>query len=70
MKRVCWTMIVLALVVVGLGFYRGWFVLSSHSRDTGSHKVDINLTVDQDKMKQDGEKVKDKTKELTGQDKK
>lgn len=70
MKKLCWSVIVLALCVIGLGFTRGWFVLSSHSRDTGSQKVDINLTVDQDKMKQDGEKVKDKTKELTGQDKK
>ncbi|MEK6261663.1 MAG: hypothetical protein AABP62_23940 [Planctomycetota bacterium] len=67
MKKICWSLIVLAVGVVGLGFYRGWFVLSSHSRDTGSHKVDINLTVDQDKMTQDGEKVKDKTRELTGQ---
>ncbi len=70
MKKICWSLIVLAVCVVGLGFYRGWFVLSSHSRDTGSHKVDVNLTVDQDKMKQDGEKVREKTKELTGQDKK
>ncbi len=70
MKRLWWSVIVLALFVVGLGFYRGWFVLSSHRRGTGGDKVDINLTVDKDKMKQDGEKVKDKTKELTGQDKK
>ena len=67
MKRICWSLIVLAVCVVGVGFYRGWFVLSSHSSDTGSHKIDVNLTVDQDKIKQDGEKVKDKTKELTGQ---
>jgi hypothetical protein len=70
MKKLCWTMIVLALCVVGLGFYRGWFVLSSHTRETGNHKVDVNLTVDPDKMKEDAETVKDKTKELTGQDKK
>ena len=60
----------LALGVVGPGFYRGWFVLSSHSRDTGSHKVDVNLTVDPDKMKEDAESVKDKANELTGRDKK
>ena len=69
MKKLCWTLIVLAVGVVGLGFYRGWFVLSSHSRGEKSHKVDVNLTVDQDKMKQDGAKVREKTKELTGQGK-
>jgi len=70
MKRLWWSVIVLALFVVGLGFYRGWFVFSSHRRDTGGDKIDINLTVDQDKMKQDGEMVKEKTQELTGQEKK
>lgn len=69
MKKLCWTLIVLAVGVVGLGFYRGWLVLSSHSRNTGDRKVDVNLTVDRDKMKQDGEHVREKTKELTGQHK-
>ena len=69
MKKLCWTMIVLALCVGGLGFYRGWFAIST-SRPVEGHKVNVNLTVDQDKMKQDGEKVKEKTTELTGQDKK
>lgn len=66
MKKICWTLIVFALGVVGLGFYRGWFAVSS-SRYVEGHKVNVNLTVDEDKMKQDGEKVKEKTKELTGQ---
>jgi len=66
MKRLCWTVIVLAICVVGVGFYRGWFVVSSHPRETGSHKLDVNLTVDPDKMKEDAEAVKGKTKELTG----
>jgi hypothetical protein len=60
MKKV---LFVLLLCLVGLGLYRGWFVLSSHSRD-GSNKVDVNLTVDSDKAKEDAEKVKDKTTEL------
>ena len=66
MQRFWRVVIVMALCVIGLGFYRGWFVLSSHNRDTGSHKVDVNLTVDPDKMKQDGETVKEKVTELTG----
>ena len=60
MKKV---LFVLLLCVVGIGLYRGWFVLTSHSRDE-SNKVDVNLTVDPDKAKEDAEKVKDKTTEL------
>ena len=54
---------VLLLVLVGVGFYRGWFSLSSHGRDE-SNKVGVNLTVDPDKAKEDAEKVKDKTTDL------
>ena len=69
MKRLCSVVIVLAVIAVGVGFYRGWFALSSR-RFVDGHKVNVNLTVDEDKMKQDGEKLKEKTRELTGQDKK
>jgi hypothetical protein len=57
-------LLVLILCVVGIGFYRGWFALSSNGPDTGSGKVNINLTVDPDKAKQDADKVKDKVTEL------
>jgi len=60
MKKV---LFVLLLCVVGIGLYRGWFVLTSHSRDE-SNKVDVNLTMDPDKAKEDAEKVKDKATEL------
>lgn len=59
-------LMVLTLGVVGLGFYQGWFVVSSPSHDPESSKVNINLTVDPDKVKEDAQAVKDKTKELTG----
>jgi hypothetical protein len=55
----------LVLCVVGLGFYRGWFALSK-SRPDASHKVNINLTVDPDKVKADAGTLKGKTTELTG----
>ena len=53
------------LCVVGLGFYRGWFAVSSHRGGTENNKVNIHMTVDGDKMKEDAEKVKEKTTELT-----
>jgi hypothetical protein len=67
MKRLYAVVIVLALVVIGVGFYRGWFALSSSTADQGNNKVNVNLTVDPDKMKEDAEAVKEKTAELTGQ---
>jgi len=53
MKKLFALLIVLALCVVGFGFYRGWFALSSSSSDTDSNKVNVNLTVDRDKVKAD-----------------
>ena len=60
MKKV---LLVLLLCVIGIALYRGWFVLTSRSQDESS-KVEVNLTVDPDKAKEDAEKVKDKTTEL------
>ena len=67
MKRpIISVLFVLLICAVAAGFYRGWFTLSSHSPDAGNNKVDINLTVDPDKMKEDAEMLKGKTAELTG----
>ena len=60
-------LLVLIVGVAAVGFYRGWFTLSSRRPDAESNKVNINLTVDQDKMKEDAETVKQKAAELTGQ---
>ena len=66
MKRLSKVLIVLAILVVGVGFYRGWFALSRPSSDAGSGTVNINLATDPDKIKQDAQTVKDKATELTG----
>jgi hypothetical protein len=66
MKRLFAVLIVLVLLTIGLGFYRGWFAVSSRGPDVGSNKVNINLTVDRDKMQEDAEAVQNKTAELTG----
>ena len=66
MKRSTITVLLVLLVcVVALGFYRGWFSLSSPGADKGSNKVNLNLTVDPDKVKEDAAAVKKKAKELT-----
>jgi len=64
--RIIKGLLVLALCVAVLGVYRGWFSLSSYSRDAESNKINVNLTVDPGKMKDDAEKLKDKTTALTG----
>ena len=66
MKRFCSLLIVLVIGVAGIGYYRGWFTVSG-SREAVSHKVDVNLTVDPDKVKADAQTVKDKASELTGE---
>jgi hypothetical protein len=60
-------LVVLVLCIVGIGFYRNWFTVTSPSLDTESHKVNVSLTVDPDKVKADAETVKEKAAELTGQ---
>jgi hypothetical protein len=51
--------LLLLACVVAIGAYRGWFSLSSGSSDAGRNKVNINLTVDQEKMQQDAAMVKE-----------
>jgi hypothetical protein len=57
-------LIVLLLIclVAALGFYRGWFTVSEH-REAISNKVDVNLKVDTDKMKNDVRHATDKTEQ-------
>jgi major membrane immunogen (membrane-anchored lipoprotein) len=64
MKKLTFVLTVLVILVVGVGFSRGWFALSNQSQDTESNKTDINLTVDRGKVKEDVQEMKDKTAEL------
>ena len=54
---------VLIICVGAVGFYRGWFTLSSGSPAAGSNKVNVNLTMDKDKFEEDVEMVKNKVTE-------
>jgi hypothetical protein len=55
----------LVLVVVGLvaAFVRGWIAFSTPAREPESNKVNVKLTVDPDKVKEDAERVKEKAEE-------
>ena len=57
-------LVVLVLCFVGVGFYRGWFVLSSHGSSEGN-KANVNLAVDPEKAKEDVRSVEAKARGLT-----
>ncbi len=67
MNKLFAILVVMVLCVVGIGFYRSWFAMTIPSSDTDSHKVNVGVTVDLDKVKADTETVKEKTTELTEQ---
>ena len=50
-----------------LWLLQGWFAVSSPSPNAGSHEVNVNLTVDRDKIKADTDTVMDKAEEIAGQ---
>ena len=57
--------VVLLACAIAFGFYRGWFTLSTHP-DPRSKKVDVNLTMDREKMEQDAATVKKDASDLVG----
>lgn len=61
------SLFVLALCLVGIGLYRGWFSLSSASRDPQTNQVNISVSVDASKVKADAQKVKAKIAEEVAQ---
>ena len=64
MGRVINTILFLALCLAGVGFFRGWFSLSSQT-DPETEKVNVNLTIDTTKVKADTEFLREKAAEIT-----
>lgn len=63
MKRLLSWLLLTSVILTGLGFYRGWFTLSS-GPVANSNKVDLRLTVDADKVRDDAKQVQDKARSL------
>ena len=55
------SLIVVVALVIGLGFYMGWFQLSSSSEN---NKPNISLTVDGNKLAADKDKAVDAVQDL------
>lgn len=52
------------IVLVIVGFLRGWFAFSSSDSTSNDGKIDVNLTIDKEKMSDDAEKAKDKANDI------
>lgn len=62
MVRTLGFLALLLIIVAGIGFYKGWFSLTT-TRDDGN-QVNINLTVNKDKLKEDVSRARDKAREI------
>jgi hypothetical protein len=62
MRNFIVALVVIAVIVIGLGVYLDWFNFSTSER--GSGKVDVGVTIDKEKIKEDAEKAKEKAKNL------
>jgi hypothetical protein len=66
MRKVLVVLLVLVVVGVGLGFYLGWFDFKT-SRDPDTGRPGVQLSVDQEKMKSDAKKAREKVAGAAGQ---
>ena len=71
MKALVFVAVLFLVGIAGVGFYRGWFQLST---DTANQRPNATITVDKDKIHADEQKAKDEmqafgqaAKEKTGQ---
>lgn len=53
-------LVVLVVLLLGIGFWRGWFSISSPRSEPESERVNVNVSVDKGKIKSDIKKVERK----------
>jgi len=66
MRKLIGVVVVLIVCVVAVGFYRGWFALSGPNRNGDGNTINVQLSVDPDKMQSDAAQAKDKATERSG----
>lgn len=64
MSRLLGILFLVIIVIAGVGFARGWFTISSN-REDATNRVDVNLSVDSDKIRQDTDTAKREAREFT-----
>ena len=68
MNRFLSFFMLVVLIVVCIGFFRGWFSVTTNDETFGK-KLDVHFQVDRDKMQQDANAVEAKTKSLLSSEK-
>ena len=58
MRAILVVVVLLVVGIAGVGFYRGWFQLSSDT-DSAGHSINATFTVDEDKMRDDKETLQE-----------
>ncbi|MFL5339233.1 MAG: hypothetical protein ACJ8F7_03620 [Gemmataceae bacterium] len=59
MRKFLFFLALVAVCVIALGVYMDWFQFTK-SDNKGSGKIDVGLTIDENKIKEDAEKAKEK----------
>lgn len=63
MKGFCSLLIVLAIIVGGVGYYRGWFTVSS-GREADGNQLDVSVKLNRDKVQADVDAIDARALEL------
>ena len=61
MRKLLGTLTILVLIIVGFGFYRGWFGFAA---DDQPGQTNVEITVDKEKIRQDAKAASQKAHEL------
>jgi hypothetical protein len=61
MKR---SLILLAVALIAVSIVRGWVGMTAPQRENQTNKVDVKITVDPDKVKEDARHVKESAETL------
>jgi hypothetical protein len=64
-KRLMFLVLLLAVGVVGYGFYAGWFAVTTQTTPDG--KTNTTVTIDKEKMKESGHNVAGTIKNVGGE---
>lgn len=54
--------LILLVIFVGVGFWRGWFSLSTRATEDGDGQTDVTLSIDQEEMERDAEAALEATR--------
>lgn len=60
MRKLLGTLVVLAIIVLSVGYFRGWFTVTKESHQ---NETNVQIKVDKGKIKEDADKAKEKAQQ-------